>query len=73
MLGHEGAGVVESVGEGVTNVKPGDHVVALYTPECQECKFCKSGKVTTAPIAQLCTGTDLPTDQSLWQDPRNAG
>ncbi|PSR97665.1 formaldehyde dehydrogenase [Coniella lustricola] len=44
ILGHEGAGIVESVGEGVTNVKPGDHVVALYTPECKECKFCKSGK-----------------------------
>jgi len=44
VLGHEGAGIVESVGEGVTNVKPGDHVVALYTPECKECKFCKSGK-----------------------------
>lgn len=44
ILGHEGAGVVESVGEGVTNVKPGDHVIPLYTPECGECKFCKSGK-----------------------------
>jgi len=44
VLGHEGAGIVESVGEGVTSVKPGDHVVALYTPECKECKFCKSGK-----------------------------
>uniref|UniRef100_A0A060TAZ6 S-(hydroxymethyl)glutathione dehydrogenase n=1 Tax=Blastobotrys adeninivorans TaxID=409370 RepID=A0A060TAZ6_BLAAD len=44
ILGHEGAGVVESVGEGVTTVKPGDHVIALYTPECGECKFCKSGK-----------------------------
>lgn len=44
VLGHEGAGIVESVGEGVTTVKPGDHVIALYTPECGECKFCKSGK-----------------------------
>lgn len=44
VLGHEGAGIVESVGEGVTSVKPGDHVIALYTPECKECKFCKSGK-----------------------------
>lgn len=46
VLGHEGAGIVESVGEGVDNVKVGDHVVALYTPECRECKFCKSGKVS---------------------------
>lgn len=44
VLGHEGAGIVESVGEGVTNVKVGDSVIALYTPECGECKFCKSGK-----------------------------
>jgi S-(hydroxymethyl)glutathione dehydrogenase/alcohol dehydrogenase len=44
VLGHEGAGIVESVGEGVTNVKVGDSVIALYTPECRECKFCKSGK-----------------------------
>jgi len=44
ICGHEGGGIVESVGEGVTNVKVGDHVVPLYTPECGECKFCKSGK-----------------------------
>ncbi|KAJ5966450.1 hypothetical protein N7481_013164 [Penicillium waksmanii] len=44
ILGHEGAGIVESVGAGVTNVKPGDFVIALYTPECGECKFCRSGK-----------------------------
>ncbi|KFY65398.1 hypothetical protein V496_02590 [Pseudogymnoascus sp. VKM F-4515 (FW-2607)] len=37
VLGHEGAGIVESVGGGVTSVKPGDHVVALYTPECKQC------------------------------------
>lgn len=41
ICGHEGGGIVESVGEGVTNVKVGDHVVPLYTPECGECKFCK--------------------------------
>ena len=45
VLGHEGAGIVESIGKGVTSVRLGDHVVALYTPECRECKFCKSGKV----------------------------
>jgi S-(hydroxymethyl)glutathione dehydrogenase / alcohol dehydrogenase len=41
VLGHEGAGIVESVGEGVTSVAPGDHVVPLYIPQCYECKFCK--------------------------------
>ena len=44
ILGHEGGGIVESVGEGVTEVAPGDHVIPLYTAECRECKFCKSGK-----------------------------
>lgn len=44
ILGHEGAGVVESVGPGVTSVQPGDHVIPLYTPQCYECKFCSSKK-----------------------------
>ena len=69
MLGHEGAGIVESVGEGVTTVVPGnytyllvislfspstscgdchsslgDHVIPLYTPQCYDCKFCRSPK-----------------------------
>ena len=42
ILGHEGAGVVREVGPGVTSVKPGDHVIPLYTPECRECKSCLS-------------------------------
>mmetsp|Transcript_107 Transcript_107/g.248 ORF Transcript_107/g.248 Transcript_107/m.248 type:complete len:397 (+) Transcript_107:86-1276(+) len=44
ILGHEGGGVVESVGDGVTTCKVGDHVIPLYIPECGECKFCTSGK-----------------------------
>ena len=44
VLGHEGAGVVEEVGEGVTSVAPGDHVVTLFSPECGECIHCTSGK-----------------------------
>ena len=44
IFGHEGGGIVESVGDGVTSVQPGDHVIPLYTAECRECKFCKSGK-----------------------------
>ncbi|MDH3283526.1 MAG: alcohol dehydrogenase catalytic domain-containing protein [Acidobacteriota bacterium] len=44
VLGHEGAGVVEEIGEGVTLVGPGDHVVCLFSPECGECLHCKSGK-----------------------------
>src|SRR5687768_12648419 len=44
VLGHEGAGVVEEVGEGVTSVAPGDHVVTLFSPQCGECVNCRSGK-----------------------------
>ena len=44
VLGHEGAGVVEEVGEGVTTVKPGDHVVLLFRPNCGHCEFCSQGR-----------------------------
>ncbi|HEX9810227.1 MAG TPA: alcohol dehydrogenase catalytic domain-containing protein, partial [Alphaproteobacteria bacterium] len=44
ILGHEGAGVVVEVGEGVTTLRPGDHVIPLYVPECGTCRFCTSGK-----------------------------
>ncbi|KAL1872413.1 formate dehydrogenase (NAD+) [Diaporthe australafricana] len=62
VLGHEGAGIVESVGEGVTSVKPGDHVVALYTPECKECKFCKSGKTNLCGKIRATQGQGLMPD-----------
>src|SRR5690242_7926104 len=44
VLGHEGAGVVEEVGPGVTSLAVGDHVIPLYIPECRACEFCLSGK-----------------------------
>ncbi|MGB1752297.1 MAG: alcohol dehydrogenase catalytic domain-containing protein, partial [Paracoccaceae bacterium] len=40
ILGHEGAGVVIEIGEGVTSLEVGDHVIPLYTPECRECEYC---------------------------------
>ena len=40
VLGHEGAGIVESVGEGVTSVQPGDKVIPCYIPQCKECEYC---------------------------------
>jgi len=62
VLGHEGAGIVESVGEGVTSVKPGDYVVALYTPECKECKFCKSGKTNLCGKIRATQGRGVMPD-----------
>ncbi|SCV99786.1 LAFE_0B02476g1_1 [Lachancea fermentati] len=62
VLGHEGAGVVESVGEGVTNVKPGDHVIALYTAECKKCKFCLSGKTNLCGAVRATQGKGVMPD-----------
>src|SRR3954469_7071852 len=52
VLGHEGAGVIEEVGEGVTSVKPGDHVVISWVPQCGECYFCQHGQ------GELCKAAD---------------
>ena len=56
VLGHEGAGIVESVGEGVTDVSVGDHVVPLYIPECRACKFCVSGKTNLCSVIRVTQG-----------------
>ncbi|MDF1693147.1 MAG: S-(hydroxymethyl)glutathione dehydrogenase/class III alcohol dehydrogenase [Zhongshania sp.] len=62
ILGHEGGGIVEQVGEGVTSVKVGDHVIPLYTPECRECKFCKSGKTNLCQKIRETQGKGLMPD-----------
>src|SRR5215468_2159168 len=62
ILGHEGAGVVVEVGAGVTSVKPGDHVIPLYTPECGECKSCKSGKTNLCVAVRATQGKGLMPD-----------
>ncbi|KAK9761819.1 alcohol dehydrogenase [Basidiobolus ranarum] len=62
ILGHEGGGVVESVGEGVTTVKAGDHVIPLYIPECRECKFCKSNKTNLCSVVRETQGKGVMPD-----------
>lgn len=62
ILGHEGGGIVESIGEGVTSVSVGDHVIPLYTPECGECKFCLSGKTNLCQQIRETQGKGLMPD-----------
>src|SRR3984885_12965085 len=62
ILGHEGAGIVREVGAGVGSVKPGDHVIPLYTPECRQCKSCLSGKTN------LCTAIRSTQGQGVMPD-----
>jgi S-(hydroxymethyl)glutathione dehydrogenase/alcohol dehydrogenase len=62
ILGHEGAGIVREVGPGVTAVKPGDHVIPLYTPECRQCKTCLSQR------SNLCTAIRSTQGQGIMPD-----
>jgi S-(hydroxymethyl)glutathione dehydrogenase/alcohol dehydrogenase len=62
ILGHEGGGIVEQIGEGVTSLKKGDHVIPLYTPECRECKFCLSGKTNLCVKIRATQGKGLMPD-----------
>jgi len=62
VLGHEGAGIVVEVGEGVTSVAPGDHVIPLYTAECGECLFCKSGKTNLCTSVRATQGKGVMPD-----------
>ncbi|XP_071106701.1 alcohol dehydrogenase class-3-like [Haliotis cracherodii] len=62
VLGHEGGGIVESVGEGVTTVKPGDHVIPCYIPQCYDCKFCKSTKTNLCSKIRSTQGAGVMPD-----------
>jgi S-(hydroxymethyl)glutathione dehydrogenase/alcohol dehydrogenase len=64
VLGHEGAGVVETIGPGVTSLAEGDHVIPLYTPECRQCKFCLSGKTNLCGAIRQTQGKGLMPDGS---------
>ncbi|WP_336811165.1 S-(hydroxymethyl)glutathione dehydrogenase/class III alcohol dehydrogenase [Bosea sp. MMO-172] len=62
ILGHEGAGIVREIGAGVTSLKPGDHVIPLYTPECRSCKSCLSRRTN------LCTSIRATQGQGVMPD-----
>src|SRR5258705_2214897 len=64
ILGHEGAGIVREMGTGVTSVKPGDHVIPLYTPECRQCKSCLSGKTNLCTAIRATQGKGLMPDST---------
>jgi len=62
ILGHEGAGVVAECGPGVKSLKPGDHVIPLYVPECRECGYCTSGKTNLCQAIRETQGAGLMPD-----------
>ncbi len=62
ILGHEGAGIVREVGPDVKGLRPGDHVIPLYTPECRQCKFCTSGKTNLCQAIRGTQGQGLMPD-----------
>jgi len=62
ILGHEGAGIVESVGEGVTSVQPGDHVLPLYIPQCRDCEYCRHPRTNLCQKIRITQGKGLMPD-----------
>ena len=64
IFGHEGAGIVREVGAGVTSVRPGDHVIPLYTPECRACKSCLSRKTNLCTAIRATQGRGVMPDGS---------
>ena len=62
ILGHEGAGIVRECGPGVTTLKPGDHVIPLYTPECRECEYCLSRKTNLCQKIRTTQGRGVMPD-----------
>lgn len=62
IFGHEGAGVVVECGPGVTSLKPGDHVIPLYTPECRECDYCLNPKTNLCQAIRTTQGQGLMPD-----------
>ena len=65
ILGHEGGGIVESVGDGVLTIQPGDHVIPLYIPECGECSYCRNPKTNLCQKIRLTQGNGLMPDGTV--------
>jgi len=62
VLGHEGAGIAVEIGPGVSSVKPGDHVIPLYTPECRQCEYCLSGRTNLCQAIRVTQGRGVMPD-----------
>src|SRR6202521_664144 len=62
ILGHEGAGIVVEIGKGVTSLKPGDHVIPLYTPECRQCEYCLNPKTNLCQAIRATQGAGVMPD-----------
>ena len=62
ILGHEGAGIVVETGKGVTSLKPGDHVIPLYTPECRQCEYCLNPKTNLCQAIRTTQGAGVMPD-----------
>ena len=62
IMGHEGAGIVREIGAGVTSVRPGDHVIPLYTPECRECDYCLHPKTNLCQKIRTTQGAGVMPD-----------
>ncbi|MBE8158847.1 MAG: S-(hydroxymethyl)glutathione dehydrogenase/class III alcohol dehydrogenase [Betaproteobacteria bacterium] len=62
VLGHEGAGIVVEIGANVSSLKPGDHVIPLYTPECRQCEYCTSGKTNLCQAIRATQGKGVMPD-----------
>jgi S-(hydroxymethyl)glutathione dehydrogenase / alcohol dehydrogenase len=62
ILGHEGAGIVVEIGKGVTSLKPGDHVIPLYIPECRQCEYCLNPKTNLCQSIRVTQGQGMMPD-----------
>src|ERR1051325_5206756 len=70
VLGHEGAGIIEDIGPGVTRVKPGDHVVCSFIPNCGTCRYCANGMQSICDMGATILDGCLPSGEYAWTGPQ---